>query len=175
MGPLLRRTWAKRGQTPPLLQRGRHREKVSICAALCWMPPSRRPLGLYYETLVDAYYNNGRTAEFLERLLRELPNRLLVIWDGGGMHKGDPIREAVARFAPRLHLERLPPYAPMLNPVKWLWSWLKYSRFANYTPPDAPTANTRIHQELDPITDDHDFLQSMWKASELTLPRALLL
>jgi transposase len=175
MGPLLRRTWAQRGHTPQLIQRGRHREKVSICGALWWLPSSRRRLGLYYETLVDAYYNNGLTAEFLERLLRELPERLLIIWDGGGMHKGDPIREAVARFAPRLHLERLPPYAPMLNPVESVWSWLKYGRLANYTPTDAPSANERIHQELNPIKEDHDFLRSMWQASELTLPRSLLL
>jgi len=175
MGPLLRRTWAKRGQTPILLQKGRHREKVSIAGALWWLPEAHRQLGLYYETLVNAYYNNARTATFLERLMRELPHRLLVVWDGGGMHKGDPIREIVERLAPRLSLHRLPPYAPKLNPLEWLWSWLKHSQLANYAPQNAAEANDRIHRELDTIVDDHELLRSMWRASDLTLPRALLL
>src|SRR5262249_31213471 len=149
--------------------------KVSIAAALWWAPWKRRPLGLYFETIVDGYFNNVRTSEFLKRMLRELPERMIVVWDGGGMHKGDPIRETTARFAPRLHLERLPPYAPMLNPVEPLWSWLKHSRLANYTPPDAATSNQRIHEELDEIQDDQDFLRSMWRASELPLPATLLL
>ena len=64
------------------------------------------------------YLNSVRTAAFVERLLRRLPGRMLIVWDGGGMHKGDPIRELVARAVPRLHLERLPPYAPILTPWK---------------------------------------------------------
>jgi transposase len=175
MGPLLRRTWARRGQTPQLHQRGKQREKVSIAAAMWWASLPRPRLGLYYQTLANAYFNNQRMAEFLEDLMREQPHRLLVIWDGGGMHKGDPIRDAVARFAPRLHLERLPPYAPMLNPVEPLWSWLKHSRLANYAPVNAALSNKRIHQELDAISEHQDFLQNMWRASELPLPATLLL
>ena len=175
MGPLLRRTWAPRGQTPVLRQRGKQREKISIAAALWWAPWQQRQLGIIDQTLKNAYFNNHRMAEFLEHLMRELPHRLIVIWDGGGMHKGDPIREAVHRFTPRLSLERLPPYAPMLNPVELLWSWLKHSRLANYAPPDADTLQQRIRQELDVVSTDEDFLKSMWRASELPLPRALLL
>ena len=175
MAPLLRRTWHRRGQTPPLRQRGRHREKVSVAAALWWAPRRPRRLGLYYETLTNAYFNNERMAGFLERLSRVVPQRLIVIWDGGGLHKGDPIRDAVTRLAPRLGLERLPPYAPMLNPVEPLWSWLKHSRLANYAPSDAATARQRIHRELDAVADDPDFLESMWQASDLPLPFALLL
>jgi len=175
MSPLLRRAWAPRGQTPQLKQRGKEREKVSIAAALWWAPWQRRRLGLYYETLVNAYFNNVRMATFLEHLMRELPGRLLVVWDGGGMHKGDPIREEVARFAPRLHLERLPPYAPMLNPVESVWSWLKYDRLANYAPIDAATSNQRIQQELDAISHDEEFLHSMWRASEVPLPVAFFM
>lgn len=175
MGPLLRRTWAPRGQTPQLRQRGKQRDKVSIAAALWWAPSQRQRLGLYYETLTNAYYNNLRMAEFVEHLMRELPQRILIVWDGGGMHKGDPIREVVARCAPRLHLERLPPYAPMLNPVEAIWSWLKHSRLANYAPRDAVMTNHRVHEELDTISHDQEFLQSMWRASELPPPFALLL
>jgi transposase len=178
MGPLVRRTWGFRGHRPVFRQRGRHREKVSIAAALWWAPWRRwrdRPLGLIYRTLVDAYFNNERSVLFLEALMREIPNRITVVWDGGQMHKGDPIREAVERFRPRLTLERLPPYAPMLNPVEPVWSWLKYSRLCNAAPANATELGQCVRRELNAVRDDHAFLRSMWQGSDLPLPRALLL
>lgn len=131
-------------------------------------------MGLFYQALVNEYFNNQRTALFLEMLMRELPHRLIVVWDGGPMHKGDPIAEAVERVAPRLTLERLPPYAPMLNPVEPLWSWLKYSRLANFAPTDAKDLHRVVTRELNAIADETEILQSIWHASELPLPRALL-
>lgn len=175
MGPLVRRTWAPIGQRPILKQRGKHREKVSIAGALWWAPGRRRQLGVIVQTLVNAYFNNHRSAAFLELLMREIANRIIVVWDGGNMHKGDPIHEAVERFKPRLALERLPPYAPMLNPIEPLWSWLKYSRLCNAAPANAAELNRAIVDELAAIGDDQEFLRSMWHGSELPLPRALLL
>jgi transposase len=175
MAPLVRRTWAPRGQRPILKQRGKHREKVSIAGALSWTPWRRRPLGLVYQTLVNEYFNNQKVASFLEVLMREIPERLIVVWDGGPMHKGDPINQALERFHPRLTLERLPPYAPMLNPVEPLWSWLKYSRLCNAAPANAVTLDHNVHRELRPISDNQDFLRAMWHGSELPLPRVLLM
>jgi transposase len=178
MAPLVRRTWSPRGRRPVLRQRGRHREKVSIAGALWWAPWRAwddRPLGLIYQTLVDAYFNNERSAAFLERLMRAIPDGLTVVWDGGPMHTGDPIRAAVERFRPRLVLERLPAYAPMLNPVEPAWSWLKGSRLANAAPADAAELDQSVRRELEAIRDDHDFLRSMWQGSDLPLPRALLI
>jgi transposase len=175
MAPLVRRTWAPRGQRPILRQRGRHREKVSVTGAYWWAPRRRQSLGFIFETLPDAYYNSERTAAFLAVLLREIPERIIVVWDGGNMHKGNPIREAVERFQPRLHLEKLPSYAPKINPVEQVWSWLKYSRLCNHAPQDAAELNRAIQRELSGITDNQDFLLNMWHGSDLPAPRALLM
>jgi transposase len=178
MAPLVRRTWSPRGHRPVLRQRGRHREKVSIAAALWWAPGRKwddRPLGLICETLVDSYFTNDRSAVFLGRLMRDIPDGLTVVWDGGQMHKGDPIREAVERFRPRLVLERLPGYAPMLNPVEPVWSWLKYSRLCNAAPANAAELNRCARRELNGIRDNPAFLRSMWQGSDLPLPRTLLI
>ena len=37
-------------------------------------------------------------------------------------------------LAKDLTLERLPAYAPDLNPVEAVWSWLKYGQLANFVP-----------------------------------------
>jgi transposase len=178
MAPLVRRTWALRGHRPVLQQRGRHREKVSVTGAYWWAPQplrQRSSLGFYFETLSDAYYNSERTAAFVTRLMREIPERIIVIWDGGNMHKGNPVREAVERFKPRLHLEQLPPYAPKINPVEQVWSWLKYGRLCNSAPRNAAELNRAVHRELAGIVDDQSFLLNMWHRSDLPVPQALLM
>jgi transposase len=173
MAPLVRRTWAPRGQTPILIQKSGTREKVSVAAGL-WISPGRDRLGLFSWTLVNDYFDNWGSAAFLEALLQELTGQVIVIWDGGTMHKGDPIRELVDHFADRLCLERLPPYAPELNPVEYLWSWLKYSRLNNFAPRDAIQLNERVVDELAAIPSDQRLLESFVHAAGLPLRLTLL-
>jgi transposase len=175
MAPLVRRTWALRGDTPSLVQRGGGgpREKVSIAAAL-WLNPQRDTLELYFQTLPNDFFNSWNMAAFLEALLISVPGRTVVVWDGGPMHKGDPIRQTQEVYSDRLTLERLPPYAPMLNPVEPLWSWLKYDRLNNFAPQNALELNERMFAELIEVRRDQRFLRNLFHASELPLPRALL-
>jgi transposase len=63
---------------------------------------------------------------FLAHLLREVPGRLLIFWDGAPIHRSHLIKALLANGAAhRLHLERLPAYAPELNPGEGLWGHLK--------------------------------------------------
>jgi transposase len=173
MAPLVRRTWAPRGQTPSLVQRGAHRKKVSVAAAL-WLSPRRDHLGLYFHTLAGGYFDNWYVTAFLEAMLHDLPGRFVVVWDGGTMHKGDPIRALESHFADRLSVERLPPFAPMLNPVEPLWSWLKHSRLSNFAPRDPAELDGRVVAELTSIRGDQAFLRNLFHASELPIPLTLL-
>jgi transposase len=166
MAPLVRRTWAPRGQTPSLRQRGRHREKVSLTAAL-WLSCDGEPERLSYRSLADAHFNNVAVAAFLNELMSQTDKPLTVVWDGGNMHRGDPIRDLLTHHRGRLRLERLPPYAPMLNPVEQLWSWLKYGRLCNFAPENLATMRQAIHRELRSAQRDRNRLQSLWKACDL--------
>jgi transposase len=57
---------------------------------------------------------------------------VLVIWDGSPIHKGQPIKDFLAAgAAKRLHLERLPGYAPDLNPDEGIWNYLKRVELKN--------------------------------------------
>jgi putative transposase len=174
MAPLVRRTWALRGQTPELAQRSGKREKVSVAAAL-WLSPLRDRLGLFARTLVNDYFDNWTSAASLEALLRELPGRVVVVWDGGSMHKGDPINQLQEMMAGRLSLEGFPPYSPQLSPVEPSWSWLKYSRLCNYAPHDATDLDRHVVAEWSAIRDNQELLRGFWHASDLPLPRPLTL
>jgi hypothetical protein len=173
MAPLVRRSWALRGQPPVLKQKARHREKVSVAAAL-WLTPRRDRLGLSFQTIVDGYFNNEAVAGFLGDVLDELGGPAVVVWDGGNMHKGDPINELVARVGRRLVLERLPAQAAELMPTEQVWTWLKYSRLCNFAPEGAGQLSGIVLDELFAIREDQQRLQNFFHASDLPLPRALL-
>ena len=54
---------------------------------------------------------------FLRHVLREVSGKLTIVWDGLPAHRGQTVKEFLDEGASRrLHLERLPGYAPDLNP-----------------------------------------------------------
>src|SRR6266481_6017843 len=103
------------------------RVKVSAISALT-VSPQRHRCGLY----VHFHFVNISRVEvaiFLRGLLRHVRGRLIVLWDGNTIHAGPEV-EAVLSRHPRLQVERLPTYAPELNPDELVWNHLK-ARLAN--------------------------------------------
>ena len=112
------RTYAPVGQTP-ILREWWTREHLSAISALS-------SEGTLYFHSQDHAINSEDVVAFLEHLLREVPGRLLIIWDGAPIHRSHTIQQFLANgAAQRLHLERLPAYAPELNPGEGLWAHLK--------------------------------------------------
>lgn len=165
LAPLVRRSLAFRGQTPVIEQRASHRDRVSLIAALS-LSPKRRHIGLHFRTLPRGYANQERTAEFLRQLMRHLRHEVVVVWDRGNMHRGWAIRDVLRRF-PRLKVELLPPYAPELNPVEYLWTHLKYGKLANYAPTNVPELNTRLRRHLREAKKSRTRLQTFYDSSPL--------
>lgn len=165
LAPLVRRTLAVRGQRPVLKQRARQRDKVAVAGAL-WLAPQRDRLGLLSMTLVNDFFDSAASAVFLEVVVRSLPGAVVVVWDQGQMHKGEPIH-AVQTKHPRLCVEALPPYAPDLNPVEWLWKWLKYDRLCNYAAADAAELEEEAMRHLRSIQEDQEQLWEFFHNSDL--------
>jgi transposase len=167
LSPLVRRTLAPRGKTPVLKTWGGHRERVSAMAALT-ISPRRQRLDLHFRTYPKAFVNQERAADFLRNLLKCLRGPVIVVWDGGPMHKGDAIR-AVLRDFPRLSLEKLPPYTPELNPVEYLWNHLKYGALPNFVPDDVFHLDSVLKQRLRRARKSLRRLGSFFKHSGLPL------
>jgi transposase len=166
--PLVRRTLAPRGETPILAVPGGPRDKVSVIAGLSLSPVAQRP-GLYFRTFPNAYVTTPDTADFLRDLLRHLRGNVIVVWDRGPIHRGDPIRRVLAAY-PRLTLESLPAYAPELNPVEQLWNHIKYGRLANLTAPDAHVLDDLVVECLIDAKFDPQRLRGFYSATPLGLP-----
>lgn len=119
--PPVRKTWGARGQTP-IVRHHQKRDRILVISALS-ISPRRFHCGLYY-MLHGKNIQHPEVCQFLRHLLRHLRGPVIVIWDNASIHKGEPIREICRRY-PRLHLERLPSYAPELNPDEKVWSHAK--------------------------------------------------
>lgn len=168
LNPLVRRSWAKVGQTPVLDADGGHRDKVSVIAGVSVSPAARR-LGLYFATEPDGFFTADKVVEFLRALLKHLRGRVVVVWDRGGNPKGPAIRKFLARNR-RLRLEMLPPWAPELNPVGPVWSWLKCGELANFVPDGTDALDGEIIDRLVGLKFDPDLLKALWGRSELPFP-----
>jgi transposase len=133
------RTWARQGQTPVLrvpLTRD-HRAAIAAITA------DQR---LVMQTQTTAYHSTD-VVRFLRLLLRKIAGKLLIIWDGAPIHGGQSIKDFLARgAAKRLHLERLPGYAPDLNPVEGIWNYLKCRELGNVCCKDFAELDTALRR-----------------------------
>jgi DDE superfamily endonuclease len=102
------RTYAPVGQTPIRRAWWTH-DPLSAIGAIS-------PESKLYCHCQDRALNSTDVVAFLEHLLREVSGRMVIIWDGAPIHRSQAIQEFLANgAAQRLHLERLPAYAPELN------------------------------------------------------------
>jgi transposase len=105
--------------------------------------------------------------EFLEHLQRHLPGKLLVIWDGLPGHRSRLVKDFVAGQAGRLELERLPSYAPELNPVEYLWGHLKHHELPNVCAKNLSELSHHAIRALRRLRRRPTLVAAFWKQSGL--------
>ncbi len=72
-----------------------------------------------------------QVVEFIQNLQRHLKAHLLIIWDGAAIHRSKLVAQFLRGNKRMVVAERLPAYAPELNPVEYMWSHLKCHEIAN--------------------------------------------
>lgn len=154
-------------RTPLLLQRARHRDKVSAAAALL-LSPTRGHARLYAQTFPDTHVDTEVYSFFLRHVLRAVRGPLVLVHDRGNMHRGPAMRELCARCADRLYVEQLPPYAPELNPVEYLWNWCKDKQLCNFAAHDVPELESAACGCLEHARHDQQRLRSFFDSSPLS-------
>ena len=89
-------------------------------------------------------YNTDTLIQVLGELRRFLGGeKATLLWDGLPAHRSRAMRAWLATQRHWLVVERLPAYAPELNPVEGLWSWLKGIQLANLVCPTLQEAGLR--------------------------------
>ncbi len=166
-GSVIRRTWAPRGQTPILRSKGRNWKWMSAIGALAYRRGSKkaRVLLLFHRGAVGT----EGILRFLHHLRRHTRGRALLLWDGLGAHHSPPVREWLTRNSRWLTTERLPAYAPELNPVEGLWGWIKGTCLANVCTDTLDPLVDRVRAGTRLVRRRSDLLQSFLAKAGLSL------
>lgn len=147
--PSVRRTWAPKGKTPVLIH-AFNWSRMSVCAALGYRYDGRRTR-LFFQTR-EGSYNAESLIRFLDDLKKELRGqKAVLVWDGLPAHKSKVMKEYLLRRRHWLTVERLPGYAPDLNPVETLWGNIKGQELANRCAEDLTEIKGAVRRGMERI------------------------
>ncbi len=147
------RTWAPKGQTP-IIQFHFNWTHVSVVAGLS------RTNCLF--RLHEGSIKKEQHVEFLKALHRHLKPPLLIVWDRLRAHRSQWVRDYLDSTAGTIHMAFLPPYAPDLNPVEYLWAWLKRHALANYCPANLTELNHTARRKLKSAQRRPSIIAACW-------------
>lgn len=155
-----KRTWAPVGETP-ILQMNFNWEKLSVIGGIS--------LKSIYFQLHEESIKSKQVMEFLDHLQRYIKGKLLVIWDGLPAHRSKAIAAYLAQTKGRVWVERLPAYAPELNPIEYLWGNVKGTDVANVSPKDLWELSKHVRDALFKRRRRPKVLRAFWIQTELNL------
>lgn len=152
------RTWALKGQTP-VIQFHFNWKQLSMIAGLSLRQCVFR--------LHEGTIRSAQIVAFLKALHRHLKRRLLIVWDGLRAHRSRLVREHVDATRGAIELAFLPPYAPELNPVEYLWAWLKRHALANFCPDGLTDLAATARSKLKSAQRRSSIIAACWQQAEL--------
>jgi transposase len=159
--PTVRRTWAPRGKTP-VLHHSYRRDRISTISAVT-LSPCRHRVGLFVR-FHRKNITGVEVVEFLRALQRHLRRPIVLLWDGGTIHRRKLVQNYLA--CSRYHVYRFPAYAPELNPDEYVWTQSK-RRLSNATPRDVDELDRDLRQALGRISNSQKLLRACLKESRL--------
>lgn len=167
--PPVHSTWAPKGQTPVLLATASYK-RLSVSAAIAYQ---RQGPTLHTRVLFDIIkdsYTSAALIAFLRALHRRLRgDRVTLVWDNLKAHVSEEMRTYLHEQRHWLTIERLPPYAPQLNPVEQLWSNLKRREMANFCAENLDALRTQACAGLKRLRSTHQLALSFLKHTGLSL------
>jgi len=163
----VRKTWSPRGHTPIL----RHRfgwKKASMAAALGYRPDGTAARLCFH--LQKDSYNTERLIGVLEQLGRFYAGqRVVLLWDGLSAHWSNRMRDWLHSQHAWVRAQRLPAYAPALNPVEYLWANLKDLELANLPGASLVEVADQAQQGIQRVCASDDLVAGFLAHTGLTL------
>jgi len=160
--PAAVRTYAPSGQTP-VLKVLQTRDHLSVMSGIT-------PDGWLFTMTRTEALNSSHSIHFLKHLQSQMAQRLLVIWDGSPIHRSTEVRTFLAEAAAKhIHLERLPAYAPDLNPDEGTWRHLKQVELRNICCFDLEDLHQQLHLAILRLRRKPYLIQSFFDQAGLPL------
>ncbi len=152
------RTWAPRGQTPVLALDFTWKQ-FSVSGGIT--------VGNFDFQFNPGAIKSPQVIEFLKHLQRQLPGKLLVLWDGAMIHRSRLVREYLESLQGRIDAAMLPGYAPELNPTEYVWGYFQQHRRPHFTAKDIAQLGAFGRRQLRNIRRRPKRIAAFWKQAEL--------
>ena len=115
-------------------------------------------------------YDEDSLIEFVEELHAHLAGKkVTLLWDGLPSHRSRKMKAYLASQRRWLVVERLPAYAPDLNPVEPLWANLKTTDLANLAGDTIDQVTAAADRGIDRIRHAHHLAFSFLRHCGLSL------
>jgi len=163
--PVVRRTWAPKGQTPIQYSWDRH-DRLSAMAALT-LAPYRQRLGVYFQ-LHDHNIHAEEVISFVYLLHGHLRRKFILIMDRLSVHR-KAVRLLQEAGVDWVEVEWLPSYAPDLNPVEMIWNHTKYADLANFIPDDLDDLRRAVDASIGDIRKNGQLIRSFFQHAGLEI------
>lgn len=121
----------------------------------------------FYFRLYAGSVKGPQVVDFLGALKRHIPAPLLVVWDGLPAHRSRIVRDYIESLDGRIELAYLPPYAPELNPVEYIWAHWKQHELPNVCPKDYWQLSEAARRTLKRMRRRPRLITAFWKQSSL--------
>lgn len=154
------KTWAPKGCTP-VLQYSFDWKHLSLIAGVTFWR--------FYFRFFAGSIKGPQLVMFLRALTAQIHGKLLIIWDGLPAHRSRLVRAYVESLAGRVVLERLPAYAPELNPVEYLFGYVKQRELANLCLHTIDAVQTYARRRLKSMQHRPNLVTAFWQQAELAI------
>jgi len=163
--PVVRRTWAPKGETPIQYSWDRH-DRLSVITGIT-VSPVRQRLGLCFQ-IHRQNVNFEKVIEFITLLHRWLRRKFILVLDRYSAHR-KAVRLMQEAHPDWFEVEWLPAYAPDLNPVEMVWNHSKYGDLANFIPEDVDDLHQAVTTSLEDTRLQAQLMRSFFKYAGLEL------
>jgi transposase len=154
------KTWAPKGETP-VLQYSFNWQQLSLMAGVSFWR-------LYFRFFHGAI-KGPQIVEFLKALKDTIGGKLLIIWDGLPAHRSRLVRNYVDSLEGQIQLERLPAYAPEINPAEYVFGYAKQRELANLCVDTIEEVRAYATRRLKSMQRRPKLIRAFWQQAELAL------
>jgi transposase len=149
------RTWGLKGKTPVILV-STQRDSINVSSAIT-------PKGKMQYSISEGTIDSEQFIKFLNQLIQERENPLILFVDRASYHRSKEVREFVKVNRKKLRIYFLPRYAPDFNPDEQVWNEIKNNRLNKQTIQNKSDLKEKLKSELASLQKDFNRIVSFFK------------
>lgn len=157
--PPLGRTYGLKGKTPIVKTSGQ-RQSINVISAV-------NARGEFWAATYDGKLNAESFVLFLQNFMKGRKGKVILIVNGHPSHTAKAVQLYLDSMGGRLELERLPSYAPDLNPDEYVWSHMKNNGVSKKPLKQNEALRDRVEEDLLKIKGNLELVRSFFGAESV--------